>query len=408
MGAPNYSMIPAAILLQNPGITREEFVELLNKTKVGPSPNLKRPWTQLPEDKLDLVFHSGLHELGEILGLRRNASVHVNYSAEKALIHSAKEQGKKIIAIPENKTLLLAKQDEYTTRTLFVKTKLMKDKWQIEFQTVDSKEILLETKTDNFILNFKPEPGKLFHIHGVLNETYRIAKILDIQNGKNEGQHNTRLEVDVLNWEHKINTYDNENALKKHHPNLTAENIYDWTKNRGNIHGEFLRSRPTWQKKGDKYYLENPLEIKKGRPTKLDLKLHETMYGDLIVTSEALKKEAWSLFGFYGYMYPQKFLVDHPDSFNEHHKSMNDYWLYRYAKNNSLTISEYMRLRLEAHVQSIELSDQEALKIVCAEAIKGHGGFDYFEFKKHLDEFDILTEYLLLPKKEKKKDELPF
>ncbi|HIH25474.1 MAG TPA: hypothetical protein HA226_01740 [Nanoarchaeota archaeon] len=75
MGYPYHELIPSAILLENPGITREEFVRLLNKTdyhegKVREDEE-KYPWDLQTPDGLyvDRDFHTGLHGLAHILGL---------------------------------------------------------------------------------------------------------------------------------------------------------------------------------------------------------------------------------------------------------------------------------------------------------------------------------------------------
>src|SRR3972149_111057 len=75
MGAANNWLIPPAILYNNPGITKEEFVELLNETRTGYGSlafhNFKS-WKKAPWDFVgseDYDYHEGLHGLAKILGL---------------------------------------------------------------------------------------------------------------------------------------------------------------------------------------------------------------------------------------------------------------------------------------------------------------------------------------------------
>lgn len=75
MGCANNWLIPPAILFNNPGITREEFVELLNETRTGygklefhnPEAWKKAPWNFIGDEDTDC--HKGLHGLAGILGL---------------------------------------------------------------------------------------------------------------------------------------------------------------------------------------------------------------------------------------------------------------------------------------------------------------------------------------------------
>src|SRR3989338_4495161 len=71
MGSPNDRMVPAAILYSNPGITREEFVDLLNKVRVfNWWMSADKPWNYLENEQFeDWRYHQGLHGLAEILNL---------------------------------------------------------------------------------------------------------------------------------------------------------------------------------------------------------------------------------------------------------------------------------------------------------------------------------------------------
>lgn len=71
MGYPYHKLIAPAILFKNPGITREEFVEILDQTH---SPLFREyaeeePWDYYDEKFEDERYHSGLEGLAQFLGL---------------------------------------------------------------------------------------------------------------------------------------------------------------------------------------------------------------------------------------------------------------------------------------------------------------------------------------------------
>src|SRR3989338_7466866 len=75
MGAPNNNLIPIAILYLHPGITKEEYVSLLDNTISGYGLKpfcsdevwLKIPWHRFANE--DSFFHEGFHGLAELLVL---------------------------------------------------------------------------------------------------------------------------------------------------------------------------------------------------------------------------------------------------------------------------------------------------------------------------------------------------
>jgi len=69
MGAPFDGLIPATILLDNPGVTKEEFMELLQGLKV------KGDW--------NFLYFSGLEGLARILNLRTNPDYYDASSLKK-------------------------------------------------------------------------------------------------------------------------------------------------------------------------------------------------------------------------------------------------------------------------------------------------------------------------------------
>ena len=73
MGSANDWLVPPAILYNNPGITKEEFVDLLDKTKagIGSLGDNFENWKKAPWDidGKNFDYHKGLHGLAGILGM---------------------------------------------------------------------------------------------------------------------------------------------------------------------------------------------------------------------------------------------------------------------------------------------------------------------------------------------------
>ena len=72
MGYAYNELVPAAILFENPGISREKFVDILNSTNTSWCHQYKpeEEWTHHDETNDD--FHNGLGGLANILGLEES------------------------------------------------------------------------------------------------------------------------------------------------------------------------------------------------------------------------------------------------------------------------------------------------------------------------------------------------
>lgn len=96
MGTANNALIPAAILLDNPGITKEKFVELLENTHSSwiSSPKINDSIEYFEERYDSDEFKGGLEGLAEILGLEKNDNPFEEYKDPLVKYNWCQEKGR--------------------------------------------------------------------------------------------------------------------------------------------------------------------------------------------------------------------------------------------------------------------------------------------------------------------------
>src|SRR3989344_8507432 len=226
MGNVNTAYIPPAILYLNPGLTREEFAQELNKIRVGDPTDHHREWNDFGDPKKEKpYFHGGIFELGDILQLHQR---------ERWFYECAQEE--------EVPALVVVR---YKKRNI----------WQ--------------------------EPR------------YRV-----------EGR--------------RTRSYPSLANLVKEHPQYNPDKVFDWSKSSGSFHSIFVgECEWEWKKREDRYFLSEYPPIKsRAQP--------EGIYSSIVITAEAIKAQAWNLFGWEGYNHTRRFLVDHPDAQTAHAKALQN------------------------------------------------------------------------------------
>jgi len=339
MGYSCTSLIPAAILFDNPGITREEYVELLNQTHCTwiAEYSAEEPWDfteKRREDDLVQSNHRGLHGLGYILGLKETEKY-------KQVVKSTRDSNGILIPSPdlwvcprEGNRNWLAPEYEVT---VYSETKIFPEKeehslswnkleigdiWE-ETMIGQERGIVTDILFERYTYKEKDSEDNFDDFRGP--EYYYVMRIKPF-------------EVYVR----KIKFEDLE-SLSKEFPQFNPDFIYDFSQKKGFIRGGLENDQDfLWTQRNKKYYLD--LET-------LNRILPGGMarwggYSGLVATAEAIRKKAWKLLSYRGDKHLQQFLNDFPDSRGRYEGAVIDSQLSLSAKLQKMTHTELLRYRM--------------------------------------------------------------
>jgi|GEM_PF-1313957 len=331
MGYAYDELIAQAVLWKNPGITREEFVELLDRThssyvmKYEP----EQAWDYYNPDLEDPLYHQGLYGLALLLGLEYTKK----YREFK---------------MPANPTI-----DEHGVRIMppsfFLREKKERNGSRHRFEVlIHKKNIVGEPKRIAALSSDKLSVGEIW-LEDMINKTGVITKIFDEKYLEDKDyfpheQWHYDMEIKPFVAEHDTKLYETKDDFWKAWPQFHPDNIYDWAKaggafSAGSIWGgnNFL-----WQRKEKKYYLDErtfeqiPLSIRSGL----------LGYTDLVLTAGALKHNAWKILAYKGLDYFQDFLRDFPDVKEQYERAVWDAYTSLYAKSRGMNVFEILRARI--------------------------------------------------------------
>ncbi len=350
MGCANNWMIPPAILYNNPGITKGEFAEILNKTRTGDGTlafysfvNWKEaPWGFTGIEDWD--YHKGLHGLAEILGL--------HYSNEfKKIDWKDKDwQG----------TPLSAPYLEVTPQ-------LSNGKWFVEYQvTVHAGNTLLEEEIAEGWEREKKRKGDIFFgdhsckylIQEILEQTPLTEKEKkDLWGGQRMDVPNffTRIKGNLIMEKIEYYKFCSISSLLRKFPYFDPDFMYDWSMEEGVFSAPMMlrnhnqMKKLIWRQDNGRYHLDiEPIPPITKFGNKIPNLETQSGYTDLIVSSEALKLKAWKMFVFHAYERERTelFLKTFPQAAEAHAKAVWDGYTSEYAKMNEMTINEFLRFRL--------------------------------------------------------------
>ncbi len=349
MGQCNISFIPAAILYANPGITREEFVVLLNQIRF--SDRLKVPPMDFDEPLLPEMespcFHDGIFGLAELLRLKINKPFHTSRDP--------------IALFKEN----LFRHDKYDRSILMIQPRRGEEEWvspKYFIRKRNKKLFVAEEKDRKLIFCDEPAIGKEYvsFRKGESNNLFRILKIGGLKREIENGYPKFTAIVDQEKLL-VVPTYEEHDSLESllgKHPEYNPDTCIDWSKTEGRFYiaGAWPFGDLAWEKIANRYYLR-----------KDDIK--ESDFTSTVITAEAIRKKAWALFQFKGYNLTDKFLIENDDVMKTHQDAVFNYWITQYARKHKMTNTEFMRFRLENSRPYQRLPDDIAFHIVYQEAL---------------------------------------
>ena len=339
MGYPSAALIPPAILLENPGITREEFVELLNRTHctiLNSFENIQLKTLKGLPPKFDYEgHHLGLHGLARVLCLQRQ------------------DIGE------ESKPTEIDRK--VTAPTQFgIKGRIKRKEWKGPVYYINYPQAILgktETLTivtkgrrrmkpcPNFRLIDYPEKTNMPFFPDRLSQIYGVT-ITDV---KNQRGGLTTFKVRKAIDQSRIEKFPSLESLLEKHPKFHPDLMYDFSQSQGEFtwldnyaeKGHFM-----WKKEGNRYYFDQDCFDRMREGPRADPR---TLYGYtcLILTTEAIKHKAWKFLSWRGRLdKTNDLLKEFPDIYKRYARAVWDSHTSLYAKSKGMTHSELMRLRL--------------------------------------------------------------
>jgi len=362
MGASHEFFIPAAILLENPGITIQEFSLLLNNIHYplySPSHIGDRPLLKTYQDAN--YFHMG------VLGVA-NAILSLPFRDEKL-----------------NRSIGL--------KELEVSPRFNGSRWLNPFYRVIKKDgqVKGEAREIRIFPGLVLDVGKT--ISGWPEVEEEKPREYFFVNGEErvqefEGKKKRRIE-EVLRFEKprkdipaaqiviarevyqrfRVDEFRTLSALLEHFPQYAPYTLFDFSQDSGELYAgapykfpHDLKPGIKWLRKGDKYYLDIEDIFRRD---------FEDPYSSIILTAEAIKKKAWHCFywchGDEREPRDFRFQLDHPSSLKRRSREIYNWWLAKQAVRKNLTNTEWMRERLSTQGSVDFKGEREVMREIVEE-----------------------------------------
>lgn len=334
MGFPYNELIAPAILLDNPGITREEFIKLLNKVHSFSIYEFKEgdPWNckayMKHEDK---EYHQGLEGLAHILSLECNKQ----YKIFKK--HSVDEYG---LFIRSPYCLPLDKKQKENSGYKFEVICHIRN-------ILGESQVVRELSWGKLKVGDMWEECQLGEDKGLVGKIFEEKCFYDPEEKDrfaSEGpRYEYKMEIAPIHGEYKRELFTSEEELHKAWPQFHPDFVYNWSQKTGSFPVLLSEERFLWLNKDGKYYLDKETFNRISASFRISLNFG---YTDLILTSEAIKHKAWKILSYRGLVHSYAFLRDFPDIKPRYEKAVWDGHTSLYAKQRGMTNYDLLRTRM--------------------------------------------------------------
>lgn len=359
MGYAYDCLIPAAILYNTPGLTREELIGALNN---------------IPAKGIGMKYCGGLEALAHILHLeprgdyvgdarefieiRRNSGLRYSQEFVENIFSENDFSTKKIHYVIYNhrewpsEEFTLQKDSKLEASEIIRKCDL---KWLL------GGEYLLDNKEKEKFRTFLEKKFSGVRIEKVIDQSKQAGTGILIEQ---------RLIVTAIElYEEKREEYSTLEQLFQAYPQLHPDQRFDWTQERGVLCvTDFDRRQLYWFKKDERYYFDE----QHARLVLTGSKYPGENWVDLILTAEAVKKQFWKLLEYRGLQHEYEFFIQPPDVLRAYNQARWDSDTSISAKKQNMTNTEFLRFRLE-HGGNINETNPERLKttiLACLEKLQ--------------------------------------
>ena len=326
MGYPYHELIPPAILLDHPGLTKDEYIEALDETHGSGYTKFEpeEPWDSYNEEEKD--HHEGSQGLAAILNLEE--------STRYTIFRTPMVDGNSLLVKPP--------QQEFTWRP----------DDPIELVVHKENKVGLPLVLPYSSYERKKEGDQLEIEVG----DFEGATILEVLEEKVTKPRSKRdmpyftysLKVLPLTEVIRVEQLDSKEELWQKWPDFHPDNRYNFAQSRGHFRlshdfsgGQAFR----WIMADGRYFLDP--ETFDLIPASWEASNWECLgYVDLIATAEAIKHKAWKLLSRKGLDHYAAFLRDFPDSKDRIERATWDTHMALASKKYCETVNDLLRRRL--------------------------------------------------------------
>ncbi|MDD2823495.1 MAG: hypothetical protein PHQ59_05460 [Candidatus Daviesbacteria bacterium] len=350
MGYCYHELVPPAILLDNPGLTKEEFIEQLDQTHVSQFQEfkIKDPWDS--HDEEETIYHQGLSGLVDILGLEeggRFLQTQTPTIDANGLKIRPPFLSHDLVRDPETRKLALVKEV-----VIHLGNKVGKP---TKLQISSAKELhegnILTAGNELFLPKYADQ-AKILSItrEKWVTETY--------EDGWGDPEEfkvcNYVLKVLPIHIEEETKRYRTDEEMYQDYPQFHPAFRYDFDQPKGKFSISLSKGRFRWYQQEGRFYLD---------PETFDRLLANTTsvldrfgYVDLILTAEAIKNQAWKMLSRRGLIHMRKFLKDFPEANQRYEKAIFNSFLSLAAKRRQQTNIDLLRMRLQPGIKPLDSS----------------------------------------------------
>ncbi len=340
MGYAYNCLIVPAVLFDNPRITREQFVALLDKTHsswIREYPS-EAPWDSFYPDEDD-ENHHGLEGLAQLLGLEHSSGYN---SFQKQKLD---ENG---LTIGAPWLLHVDKEDE-------------KAGYKFEVN-VHEKNVFEEPRLEESCSWGKLKVGDVWKDtmmgsgRGIVLKIFKEKKYKKRRSDDDDPSDSPspgyfyKMMIKPFHGKGRRDLFKSEGELWKIWPQFNPDFMFDWARGEGIFQCadrlNFARKKEQfrWVQTGGKYNLDaqtlDEIPASWGCGGSLG-------YTDLILTAEAVNHQAWKLLSYKGLKHFSQFLKDFPDARARYGRAIWDSHTSLSAKMQGMTHTELLRYRLE-------------------------------------------------------------
>ncbi|MBI3984548.1 MAG: hypothetical protein HY344_01205 [Candidatus Levybacteria bacterium] len=311
MGFPYHELIPAAVLLDNPGLTKEEFSRKLQAThySLGVA-SRSASWDSYTESESFTP-----EELPIILGL--------SYSSAFTEFQKPRRDVNGIFLHPPTMRIVFQNTDKGLAAERYeVTTHVANALGEMEQKSISSRRNIRAGEAITFINAYLEDVDYL--VSSVARKSIQGQRI-----------------TPQLHTE-SFATFED---LYRVWPQFKPESMYDFSTTQGKFNFVFGGGNFIWKQVDGKFYLDQSTfdRIPAGFLVNEDLNLG---YADLILTAEAIRQSAWKLLSYRGLFYLRDFLTAFPDSRARYERAVWDSHTSLFAKRKGMTNTEFLRMRL--------------------------------------------------------------
>ena len=358
MGYAYDCLIPAGILYNQPGLTKEEFVEALNRIPVHTHDISSNYW-------------GGLEALAHILHLQPSSG-------------SVEGDVRQYIELDRNKILRYASKyiesvytgDDRASKLLHLvrvnhrewsreEFTLIRDYFSLEESEIIDKGTLFALQENNCVLEEERE-----HFRTFLHQSFSGARVeqsidLSVQAGTGILKKRKIVITPIEIYEEKRKEYHSLEQLFQDYPQLHPDQRFDWTQQRGKLcFTDFNRIPLYWFKIDNNYFFDE-----EHAKTVLTGKYPGENWVDLILTAGAVKNKFWKVLQYRGLEHSIEFFIEHPEVLREYNKARWDADTSLAAQKRGMTNAEFLRFRLE-HGGNIQETDRGRLETAILASVK--------------------------------------